>query len=169
MNVVPHPTTQELAKRMVLAAHKESGADAVLLLLGHCSQWQIGALIGLLLDMAAGRRKVPDLPPPPEPEPLDLHGPYAEKVAAIIHATSDVTGVNAYEIAGRSGARRTAWARGIAMAATRQTGLSFPECGKAWGRDHTTILGAHRKAAADPELAALVMDVLARVGAEVAA
>lgn len=168
MNVVPHPTTQELARRMVLAAHKESGADAVLLLLGHCSQWQIGALIGLLLDMAAGRRKVPDLPPPPPPEPLEVSGPRAEFVAAVVHAVSDATGVSAHEIVGRNGHKATSRARAVAYVAVRESGFSLHEAGRAFGRDHSTIRHAVVRVERDPELAALVAEVKARLATNAA-
>lgn len=65
--------------------------------------------------------------------------------AAIIDAVCRTCKVTPSEIYGRKRTTDAARARLIAMTVCRDlTGASFPEIGQIYGRDHTTVMSAHR-------------------------
>ena len=70
-------------------------------------------------------------------------------VDRIVGRVASTFGVPAKELFGRGRQRAVASARQVAMALAREVGgLSLPQVGAAFGRDHTTVLYAVRKVAA---------------------
>jgi chromosomal replication initiator protein len=71
----------------------------------------------------------------------------APDVSVIVTCVASAFGVSAAELLGPSRLRRTLGPRQVAMYLARElTGLSFPRIGAAFGgRDHTTVIHAHRK------------------------
>lgn len=57
---------------------------------------------------------------------------------------SEVTGISVYAIFSKRRDKPTARARQTVMWKARKLGYSFPEIGKAFGKDHTTVLHAYR-------------------------
>jgi chromosomal replication initiator protein len=70
----------------------------------------------------------------------------------IIAASARHFGVATTEILGASRFQTIAMARHVAMYLSRETRASFPEIGRAFGRDHTTVMNACRKVAGFLEL-----------------
>lgn len=80
-----------------------------------------------------------------EPEPAPVPIAVIEVVIRVIEEVSDHYGVSPEDILGRSKKRRIVDARHAAMFVARTvTGLSFPVLGRAFDRDHTTVLSAVR-------------------------
>ncbi|GGG30814.1 hypothetical protein GCM10010964_18400 [Caldovatus sediminis] len=104
----------------------------------------------------------------PAAEPL----PAPPRLRAIIAATAAAFGLPEAEI--RSARRQGAPPRHVAMAlARRLTGASLPAIGRAFGRDHSTVLYAVRRiaarAAADPAFAARLEAIAAAARRQAAA
>ncbi len=67
-------------------------------------------------------------------------------VDRIIAATATAFEVSPEELRGASRSRSVARARHVAMALTREiTGASYPEIGRAFRRDHSTVLDGVRR------------------------
>lgn len=66
------------------------------------------------------------------------------RVPAIIEETAGYFGVSVREIMGRSRSKSVASARKEAMRKVRELGFSYPEIGRMFGRDHTTVVSACR-------------------------
>ena len=69
----------------------------------------------------------------------------ARGVLADVAQVCTDTGVSLSAILGRGRTKSVAAARHEAMRAMRRRGLSYPEIGWLFGRDHTTVLMACRK------------------------
>jgi hypothetical protein len=66
-------------------------------------------------------------------------------VRDIIGRVSSVTGISPAEIAGKSRSAKITFARHLAMwTVAKDTGLTLTQIGRAFGRDHTTIIHATR-------------------------
>lgn len=63
-------------------------------------------------------------------------------IRAIVAAVSHQTGIPQAEILGQSRVRDVAKARQAAMALARRQGYSYPQIGRVFQRDHTTIIHA---------------------------
>lgn len=90
---------------------------------------------------------------------------HAEPVAtlatlrAVVQASAEVFGVSVPELEGRDRTLPLVRYRQATMAAVREvTGFSFPVIGRAFGRDHQTVLTACRRA--DPAHVTAVLDHL---------
>ena len=69
---------------------------------------------------------------------------YDKRINAVIKATSEVTGVPVVTLLSKR--RHNADERHIAMyLSVTMLGCSYPEVGRAFGRDHTTVMYAVRK------------------------
>jgi chromosomal replication initiation ATPase DnaA len=82
--------------------------------------------------------------------------------AGLIQAAADLYGTTMEAVRGRDNDRSVTSARMIACWLLRETGMSYPEIGRALGRDHTTIMHACRVIAADPARLALARRLLAQ-------
>jgi len=70
--------------------------------------------------------------------------PFDSRVGRIIRITSEVTGVPEIELLSKR--RQFSSERQIAMyLSVKLLGLSYPEVGRAFGRDHTTVIYSVRK------------------------
>ena len=67
-------------------------------------------------------------------------------IEEVIESTAKRFGYQAADILGRSRTRHLAEARAEAMSAARDLGFSFPELARNFGRDHSTIMHACRRA-----------------------
>lgn len=90
-------------------------------------------------------------------------------VADIVTAVADAFGVSAKELLGPSRLKTVMLARQTAVYLARTVGkLSLPAVGRAFGRDHSTVLHAVRKVeellATDPDFAGTVKGLRTRVG-----
>lgn len=63
-----------------------------------------------------------------------------QRMSIIVEAVCAETGVPDYEILGESRIREFVRARQYAMWKCREQGYSFPEIGRVFNRDHTTII-----------------------------
>lgn len=84
--------------------------------------------------------------------------------ALCLMLTSLATRVSAAELRGKDRHKSIAYARHVAMfVARRVTGESFPEIGRAFGRDHTTVMAGVARVrglvARDAPTASLVMRI----------
>jgi hypothetical protein len=85
----------------------------------------------------------------------------ATRLQAFIDATEAVTGVPAESLTGDSRAPILVAARRVLNWAMREDGQSYPQIGRMFGRDHTTILHSVRTATFDEqELALQVLDIV---------
>jgi chromosomal replication initiation ATPase DnaA len=97
--------------------------------------------------------------------------PTSPRVVAIIEAACEVTGVKPADMIGPRKARHLAYPRQLAMlaCAERANHVSLPQIGKAFNRDHTTILhgvsAARARVATMPDQRALYEAIMERVGA----
>lgn len=67
-------------------------------------------------------------------------------VVALVEIVAGYYGVTSGEVLGRGRSQSVADARSVAMWLTRETyKMSYPEIGRAFGRDHTTVMHACRK------------------------
>lgn len=80
----------------------------------------------------------------------------------IIQAAADLYGTTLEEVCTGSNERSVVRARMLACWMLRETGKSFPEIGRLFGRDHTTVMHACRSVAADPARIALGRRLLAQ-------
>ncbi len=69
-----------------------------------------------------------------------------EGVAQIVAEVSRLSGVTVGEILGRGRTRREVTARDLVVFECRGLDLSYPQIGRALGRDHTSVMIAHRRA-----------------------
>ena len=76
-------------------------------------------------------------------------GPDEKPVERIIARVAAAFGVGPKELLGPSRQRRVLVPRQVAMLLTREAGLSLPQVGRAFGRDHTTVLHACNKVMSD--------------------
>ncbi len=69
-----------------------------------------------------------------------------ERAARIIEAVSTLSGFTVDRLVGPSREAPLAWERHVAMWLIRQhTGLSFPQIGRLFNRDHSTVVHAVRR------------------------
>lgn len=95
-------------------------------------------------DIPSIRAKRTDYAPPP-PAPPPVQSP-ADRTTAIMRRVGAQFGVTPTEMRGPRQTRAVAWARQAAMAAVREeTPYSLPKIGRAFNRDHTTVLHALRQ------------------------
>lgn len=80
--------------------------------------------------------------------------------AALVRAAADLYGTNVEAIHSTSREKSVTSARMVACWLLRETGLSYPEIGRAVGRDHTTAMHACRVVASDPPRLALARRLL---------
>ena len=66
-------------------------------------------------------------------------------IADVIKRIADQSGYTAEDILGPAKHRMLAKARAVAMQEARALGFSYPELGKAFNRDHRTVMSACRK------------------------
>jgi chromosomal replication initiator protein len=89
-------------------------------------------------------------------------------VERVVARVAAAFGVPPAEVLGPSRQRRVLVPRQVAMLLAREAGLSLPQVGAAFGRDHTTVLHACRKVmtdlAADPRLRQTVGELRAELG-----
>jgi hypothetical protein len=94
---------------------------------------------------------------PLPPQPCDSVG---RRVAHVLTAVAAEYDVDSADLTGGDHKRATTTARHAAMYLLRDFGMSFPEIGRIFGRDHTTVMAACRRTAAkvdlDPVFAAQV-------------
>ena len=70
--------------------------------------------------------------------------PYDKRIERVIKTTSEITGVSVADLLSKR--RRNSDERHIAMyLSVKLLGCSYPEVGRAFGRDHTTVYYAVRK------------------------
>jgi len=109
----------------------------------------------------------PPLPPLP-PKYQALLGERETKsgvnLSDIVLAATKVSGLKREDLVGPKRISRIARVRQAAMYVARQmTGLSFPEIGRRFNRDHTTVLHGYRRVLkllpSDANMAALVEDI----------
>jgi chromosomal replication initiation ATPase DnaA len=90
-------------------------------------------------------------------------------MAAIQHAVCDYFGVTAADLMSARRHRAVSFPRMVAMYLCRnRAGASFPEIGRAFGKDHTTVMAAVRKVrtlveAADARAIAAMTAIYARI------
>jgi len=77
----------------------------------------------------------------------------APPVRSIVEQVASAHHVPVVDLMGRSKSRSVARARQEAMVRVRALGYSFPEVGRIFGRDHTTVVHACRQVAARAEAA----------------
>jgi chromosomal replication initiation ATPase DnaA len=80
---------------------------------------------------------------------------------AVIQAAADLYGTTAEEVRAGSNERPAVRARMLACWMLRESGKSFPEIGRLFGRDHSTAMHACRVIASDPARLALGRRLLA--------
>ena len=90
-------------------------------------------------------------------------------IARIIMATAEAFGIDACDLLGRDRSKSRKEARLVAyLVARRCTRLSFPELGRAFGKNHTSVhAGVHSmgvQCARDPWLAEVVAQLIERFG-----
>ena len=68
------------------------------------------------------------------------HKPRKGFMGTVVLEVSERTGITTKQIMGRSREKNIARARQLAMWGARQKGISFPEIGRFFGRDHTTVM-----------------------------
>lgn len=69
------------------------------------------------------------------------------RALCIIVCTADYFGLSAADLLGRDRHKTVAWARQLAMALVRQRlALSYPEIGRVFNRDHSTVIHNVRNA-----------------------
>lgn len=71
---------------------------------------------------------------------LDGRNETERKVLEIVSETERVTGVSRAEILGKKRHRNIVKARWLAMQRARDIGLSYPEIGRVFDRDHTSVM-----------------------------
>lgn len=81
---------------------------------------------------------------------------------SLLQAAADLYGTSIEAIRDRDNARHVTNARMTACWLLRESGMSYPEIGRAVGRDHTTAMHACRTIAADPSRLALARGLLAQ-------
>lgn len=84
-----------------------------------------------------------------------------DPTAELIQAAADLYGTTAEEVRVGSNERSAVRARMIACWMLREIGKSFPEIGRLFGRDHTSVMHACKVIAADPARLALARRLLA--------
>jgi chromosomal replication initiator protein len=94
---------------------------------------------------------------------------WSSRVYQIVAATAEAFGLGAYDLLGKDRSKSVKEGRLAAyVVARRCTRLSYPELGRAFGRNHTTVLTGVRsmgaKCARDPGLAELVEQLVERFG-----
>jgi chromosomal replication initiator protein len=83
------------------------------------------------------------------PQPSSLP-PRAASLEAIQNAAAEAFGLSRERLLARDRSPQVALARQIAMYLARElTNESLPEIGRGFGRDHSTVVHAHRRVAAD--------------------
>ena len=75
--------------------------------------------------------------------------PVTERLA-LISAAGAAYGLDATALLSTSREANTTEARHVAMWLLRQTGMSYPQIGKTFGRDHTTVMSAIRRVNESP-------------------
>lgn len=91
-----------------------------------------------------------------------------DRAIAIQAVVAERSGIAVGALRGRARTARLAFARHVAMTLVRRRlGCSYPEIGRSFGRDHTTVIYAVERMedalAANPELAAFVVEIEAEL------
>lgn len=174
--VVPLEVPGPAARREILAdaATVRLTPDALDWLAGPGSGGGLRAALGRLAALATAAKAVRGpLDRPACEEILAASGlptSAGPDVPGIIGKVAAAFGVTAKDLTGPSRLRRVLVPRQVAMFLAREAcGLSFPRLAAAFGRDHTTVLHAVRKIAADVATDERLAAVVRRLRAEVAA
>jgi chromosomal replication initiator protein len=153
----PGPAAREAILRKRLLHDKVEMDDDALRLLAENISSSIRALEGGLIRVVAyaslrGERITADvvgavLGRLPAPSALP---PRAASLEAIQQAAADAFDLSRERLLARDRSPKVAMARQIAMYLARElTDVSLPEIGRGFGRDHSTVLHAHKRIAAD--------------------
>lgn len=106
--------------------------------------------------------------PKPAPKPPRPSRPASPRIEVVIRAACEVMGISRDDILGRERKRQVAWRRQVVMLVCYDIAdhASLPQIGRAFGRDHTTILHGVNASAERllryPELRALYDAIVAK-------
>jgi chromosomal replication initiator protein len=153
----PGPDAREAILRKRLLHDNVEMDDDALRLLAESVNSSIRALEGALIRVVAyaslrGEQITTDvvrsvLGRLPAPSSLP---PGAATLEAIQHAAAEAFGLSRERLLARDRSPKVALARQIAMYLARElTDVSLPEIGRGFGRDHSTVIHAHKRIAAD--------------------